>query len=1116
MPEEKRPTFLLDDSPAEADAFGTHERLAKAILELVENAPGGRAIALVGSWGSGKSTVVSQLRSMAAAKPDAADRTRVLPFVFDAWAHEGDPLRRSFLELLITALRKEGWIDPSAWDTRVKELSRRQKRTETTVSPLLELPGAVLLLFIYLAPLALVLASGYHWFWHKWRILWIAIFLYLIPVFIALWHWLRHRQSPYHSRKFDLLGLMASRTVQKTETQSNETPDPTSVEFQQVFRDIAGEALNSVAHPHRKLLLVIDNLDRVEVQDALRLWSSMTAFLDYTSASSSGWPKQVWTLVPFDESGIRRLWDRKDGQTLGETFLAKTFQVRFRVPEPVLSDWSSFLRAQLKKAFPQEDDSESYKVAQVFSILRTSDQPPTPREMKMFINQMVGSYRSYRDVAPLSLHAVMASLSSTTWRPGAPLPHETELVNYIGTDWSESLAALHYNLPRDNVMQVLYGGVVERSFMDGDAATLGRLIPKPGMPEVAFGVLELRIPSWLKDEPFRIGRAALACESAKDQSDYFWEEIWRRLAAAARQAETWEALDPASGRGLATLVARQNKADFTKRLIASLSRARVAEQLGEDDHKRALRRAWVEGVLQVARKAVDLGQGSCLEDSTLLSGGLEYLLRLDAVRHVAAEAKWSADEKRQVFRYLRPSGGPAAVMSTLESTTSSAEFESREGPIETMLAVEASWNWEPLVQAIQGRLQQVNAPVQNVGSFVRTLLRLSLSKASANAEQALSATVQNGWLFHYLFVCQSASLHQSVAICILAIMLHQPEASGPSNPGNAVNGRSAYRACVANAHQPADLFPSLVAQASEFRLIERLLDIEQNFTIPRAAIREIANQLARGPDASTVFPPNLIVGRYPQLASVLEKDSFEKLVMSSATSGGLVAYLTERVFAPELATTYRRILGLGDNALQAHIVEGLRGLPKETWLKALREGLDLVFLAEDLQRTGTELDLDFPFQDALSEFADQALSGTAPTILTPETCRVLVSALNLDQRENFKRHLADKVTDPAQSIAVFLPFFGEALGCAELAEEADKLVREGLPKMLARAQPTELRWIAKVLRDCPEILAKAKSTSVRTFETRLARKIEEENLAEEIRSALAEILTASSAAKNPP
>lgn len=56
--QERRVTRLLPDSPADADAFGSHERVADSIAEVVQTESGGKAIGLEGGWGAGKSTIV--------------------------------------------------------------------------------------------------------------------------------------------------------------------------------------------------------------------------------------------------------------------------------------------------------------------------------------------------------------------------------------------------------------------------------------------------------------------------------------------------------------------------------------------------------------------------------------------------------------------------------------------------------------------------------------------------------------------------------------------------------------------------------------------------------------------------------------------------------------------------------------------------------------------------------------------------------------------------------------------------------------------------------------------------------------------------------------------------
>ena len=61
--EYKYKTVILSDLPTTSDDFGSHERIANAIVSLIKNEKGNKAIALTGGWGSGKSTVVEILKS---------------------------------------------------------------------------------------------------------------------------------------------------------------------------------------------------------------------------------------------------------------------------------------------------------------------------------------------------------------------------------------------------------------------------------------------------------------------------------------------------------------------------------------------------------------------------------------------------------------------------------------------------------------------------------------------------------------------------------------------------------------------------------------------------------------------------------------------------------------------------------------------------------------------------------------------------------------------------------------------------------------------------------------------------------------------------------------------
>lgn len=150
-------TRLLSDAPAESDAFGGHEGVARAIAEVVQTEDGGKSIGLEGGWGAGKSTIVTLTSKMLA-------QTKVPDFevaVFDIWAHQGDPLRRTYLENLITHIQETGWVSRKKWDQRIAELTRRRSENTTRTVPRLTVAGFVFALtLLAIAPGSALMAAG--------------------------------------------------------------------------------------------------------------------------------------------------------------------------------------------------------------------------------------------------------------------------------------------------------------------------------------------------------------------------------------------------------------------------------------------------------------------------------------------------------------------------------------------------------------------------------------------------------------------------------------------------------------------------------------------------------------------------------------------------------------------------------------------------------------------------------------------------------------------------------------------------------------------------------------------------------------------------------------------
>ena len=110
MENQKYQFKFLKDEAVDLDLFegGTHQRIADAIFNIINANEDGMTIGLEGSWGSGKSTIIKILQKKLVGEKtnnenneNKENKENIHYFYFDAWEHEGDPLRRIFLELFI-------------------------------------------------------------------------------------------------------------------------------------------------------------------------------------------------------------------------------------------------------------------------------------------------------------------------------------------------------------------------------------------------------------------------------------------------------------------------------------------------------------------------------------------------------------------------------------------------------------------------------------------------------------------------------------------------------------------------------------------------------------------------------------------------------------------------------------------------------------------------------------------------------------------------------------------------------------------------------------------------------------------------------------------------------
>ncbi|HYD01607.1 MAG TPA: P-loop NTPase fold protein, partial [Phycisphaerales bacterium] len=431
---------VLSDDPADKDDYGGHRRVADALVGMIREEPIGRSVAIEGGYGSGKSTVIRMTRA-------SLDSPNYHVFEFDAWHHEGDPLRLTFLQSLRESLARKGWL-ASQEDFELKRRFAAMEKTETVVvtrsAPVIAMPQAIGYIAV---AFGLALWGFRESFQHLlemsglttpmsqfWLLAAITTSLFGSVLCFVLHGRTLHMpqatlsdgassQAPgrWRSRitvKSFATALLLKQAESETKTTQHGTGETTSRAFERHFRDIVSKAITQ----ERRLVIVIDNLDRLTPEEALSVWNTMRVF---TASGNSGTSSlsHVWLIAPFDRASLARMWDDRGGSasppahkseqsdsgaevlpdSRSVALLDKVFHTRLDVPVVVLSTWRAAFEDLLKAALPDSEELARHTagvVADAHMIRR--NRPPTPRELKIIANDIGSLVRMHGRRFPLA------------------------------------------------------------------------------------------------------------------------------------------------------------------------------------------------------------------------------------------------------------------------------------------------------------------------------------------------------------------------------------------------------------------------------------------------------------------------------------------------------------------------------------------------------------------------------------------------------------------------------------------------------------------------------------------------------------------------------------------
>ncbi len=480
---------LLSNSPIGKDSFdgGSHKQLAKKISELIRDSENCRVIGIDGSWGSGKSNLVRLIEKDLNEAEDGERKcclceksTKWFFFTYDAWGHQNDYPRRTILEELTSALvrkspkEEKGLLsDDESWKKKLKELLAHKKEIRTDSIPVLSSQMVTLLVLLFINPYIKELSMfvSEKCGWCGWIYIIPAVFwvLGVVVLFFLAYKYLKKNKHESNNWIIDTISHLFMLFNEKKE--SNVISEQIS-EFESTssqFKNWMKELDASIKDTGGKLMIIIDNMDRLSVEKVQELWAvinSLFAEVRY---------KNIVAIVPFDRNHIIRSFKATYDGKFGDDLINKTFDIVFRVSPPILTDWKKFFREKWKEAFGTEVDEYTLQIYDY----KTESQ--TPRGIIAFINEF-GTIKISNDsrIDDRYIAWFIFGKENISKNPFNEIlnPTYTDDLSFMYSNdvaMRESISAIYYQLPLDRARDVVYTMMIRDSLNRKDLDVLKSL-----------------------------------------------------------------------------------------------------------------------------------------------------------------------------------------------------------------------------------------------------------------------------------------------------------------------------------------------------------------------------------------------------------------------------------------------------------------------------------------------------------------------------------------------------------------------------------------------------------------------------------------------------------------
>jgi energy-coupling factor transporter ATP-binding protein EcfA2 len=404
------------EKPADKDLFDSsgHSNAADAIKHVISKQSDIHAIGLEGELGSGKSTV---LRLLEQKLPE--EEYKFITFDVEQFHHSST--KASFIKHFRDCVIDLFGSDPSTEAKRTKRkvqkaadraLGNDLTYTKKVTSNLswYTISFAISLMFSvrYAKDSLEHILNTTHLFFSKNHTYTFGIeetittLLGLSPIAVALL--MRYQRSLESNKKEDdkkvpnIGDIFKRNSEDKITEKLHVTREVGASELKQAFQKIV-----SAIPSNKCVILVIDNLDRVDNEKVREVWSDLETFTSFEG-------NNLRVIVPFSEKHVAAALSNNDTAD-GSEFILKRLPVKFRTPPVVSAGWREPFEYYWNETLPKYENLDL--CAELIDLWIAPSKQITPRFLKAHINEVAVTLASNPEaVSPVACSAYLLAQRS--------------------------------------------------------------------------------------------------------------------------------------------------------------------------------------------------------------------------------------------------------------------------------------------------------------------------------------------------------------------------------------------------------------------------------------------------------------------------------------------------------------------------------------------------------------------------------------------------------------------------------------------------------------------------------------------------------------------------------